>query len=152
MTGTKVQIVSPPASVLEAHLTETEKFDGTDTRKYSMTLAFSEDQVQPIREAILEAGGGKGMSPLKERDGLFLLKARSTYPVRVVDVANEPIALERITVGAEVRAKLGFASYKSQGGGVTTYLGNIQLLRSVYDAQVTLGDLLDDYDESDLPF
>jgi hypothetical protein len=158
----KVQIVSPVATAKFPNLQETEKFDGTDTGKYSLTLVFKPEEVEVIEKAIVKAGGGKGRSPLKliatddpYHPGAFQVKAKSRYQVRVVDAAGSEVDRSRVQNGAEVRVKLGFAPYTQQGGGVTTYLGDIQLLKERKGSDIDFGDLPEGYgefEEGDLPF
>ena len=163
MATDTVRIVSPVAQARFANLTETEKFDGTDTGKYSLTLVFNKDDVAPIEKAIAQANGGKGRSPLKEIDamaeydaGKFKLKAKSKYQVKAVNTNGESIDLDRVQGGAEVRVQLGFAPYTQQGGGVTVYLGNIQVLREGSSGDMDFGELPDGYGNAfegdELPF
>ena len=57
------------------------------------------------------------------------LKSKSKSQIKAVNVIKKPIPLENILPGAIVRVQASFASYEQGGGGVTAYLGNIQLLR-----------------------
>jgi hypothetical protein len=158
----KVQIVTPVVTAKFPNLLETEKFDGTDTGKYSLTMVIKPEEVDSIEKAIAQAGGGKGRSPLKliatddaYHPGAFQVKAKSKFPVRAVDVTGKPVDLSEITNGAEIRVKLGFAPYTQSGGGVTCYLGDIQVLKARKGADIDFGDLPEGYgefEEGDLPF
>jgi len=133
----KVSIVSPVASVRFPHLTNTESYSGVDSGKYALTLIFDPKDRKALDEAITKSGGGKGKSPLKEipqsgdyDPGMLMLKAKTTNIswVKAVDKEGAAVPLEDITHGSDVRVKLTFAPYEMSGGGVTCYLGSIQLL------------------------
>ena len=156
----KVQIVTPVVTAQWPNLTETEVFSGQDTGKYSLTLLIDPKDAEMFEKAIAQAGSGR--SPMKQiadddqyNPSMFRIKAKSKYQVRVVDANNQPTTLDRVTNGAEVRVKLGFAPYTQQGGGVTTYLGDIQLLKERAGSDIDFGDLPEGYgefEEGDLPF
>ena len=157
MNTEKVNIISPVAKAIFPNLVEHEEFQGTSTGKYSLTLVFDPKDVKPIEKAIAQAGGGKGTSPLKQipndaeyDSGMYRLKAKTSYPIRVLDTSKTPIPLDRVTNGSEVRVQLSFAPYTQSGGGVTVYLGNIQLLKAADSGDLEFGDLPEGYD--DLPF
>ena len=162
MATDTVRIVSPVCEARFPNLTETEKFDGTDTGKYSLTLVFDKSEIKPIEKAIAQANGGKGRSPLKEIPsdaeydaGKYKLKAKSKFQVRAVNASKESIELSRVQGGASIRVQLGFAPYTQQGGGVTVYLGNIQVLKEGSSSDLDFGDLPEgfgEYEEGDLPF
>ena len=155
----KVQIVTPVVTAQWPNLLETEKFSGQDTEKYSLTILIDPKDVEPFEKAIAQAGSGR--SPMKQLDAddpyhpeMFRIKAKSKFQVRVVDANNQPTDMGRVTNGAEVRVKLGFAPYTQQGGGVTAYLGDIQLLKERV-SDIDFGDLPEGYGEfaeDDLPF
>ena len=65
----KVAIVSPVASVRFPNLETTEVIGGVDTEKYSITLIFKPEDKKVLEDAIKSVGGGKGKSPLKEKEG-----------------------------------------------------------------------------------
>ena len=158
----KVQIVTPVVTAKFPNLTDTEKFDGTDTNKYSLTMVIKPEDVEPFEKAIHLANGGKGKSPLKQipetdeyNPGCFQVKAKSKFPVSAVDAGGNHVDLSSITNGSEVRVKLGFAPYTQSGGGVTAYLGNIQVLKARKGSDLDFGDLppgYGEYEEGDLPF
>ena len=160
MSTDKVVIISPPAKALFPNLLEHEEFQGVTTGKYSLTLVFDPKDVKPIEKAIAQAGGGKGTNPLKQISddaeydaGKYTLKAKSAYQVKAVNAANEPISLDQIGQGSEVRVRLSFAPYTQGGGGVTTYLGNIQLLKAGDSGDMDFGALPEGYEEfAELPF
>lgn len=131
----KVAIVSPVASVRFPNLETTEVIGGVDTEKYSITLIFKPEDKKVLEDAIKSVGGGKGKSPLKEKEGdydtgMYSIKAKTNKIewVNAVDVAGNKVELGEIGHGSDVRVKLTFSKYEMQGGGVTTYLGDIQLL------------------------
>lgn len=162
----KVTIVSPVASVRFPNLLDHEVFSGVTTGKYSITLMFNKGEKKVLEDAIKKAGGGKGKSPLKviEDDaqydaGMLSIKAKSQYSVKAVDASGSIVPLESVSQGSDVRVKLTFAPYTQSGGGVTTYLGNIQLLSSGGSGDMDFGDLPDGYEpgadgelNDDLPF
>lgn len=161
----KVTIITPVASVRFPNLTSTEVIGGVDTGKYSISLMFKPEDIKPLEDAIRSAGGGKGKSPLKEMTGdydtgMFQIKAKTTNIDRVIaiDTSKKEVPLGNISHGDEVRARVTFAHYKLQGGGVTTYLGGIQVLKSS-DAGIEWGDLPEGYEpqsdaelDDELPF
>ena len=157
----KVQIVTPVVTAQWPNLLETEKFSGQDTEKYSLTMLIDPKDKKVFEKAIAQAGGGKGHSPMRQlpdddpyNPSMFRIKAKSKFQVRVVDANNQPTDMSRVTNGAEVRVKLGFAPYTQQGGGVTAYLGDIQLLKERV-SDIDFGDLPEGYGEfaeDDLPF
>jgi len=149
----KVTIVSPVASVRFPNLTQHEVFDGVSTGKYSITLVFDPKDRKPLEDAISEAGGNRGKSPLKEVPsdaqydaGMLILKAKSKYQVKAIDSTGELLLkMENVSQGSEVRVKLSFAPYTQSGGGVTCYLGNIQLLSGGSRSDLDFGDLPENY-------
>ena len=119
-------IITPPARVAPVHLVE--------TGEYSITLLFDSKDIEPIEKAIAKAMPKKkgARSPLHYSKNLgyrLRLKSRPKSQVKAVNVIKKPIPLENILPGAIVRVQASFASYEQGGGGVTAYLGNIQLLR-----------------------
>ena len=149
----KITIVSPVGQVRFPSLASTEVFSGVDTGKYSLTLVFDPKDRKVLEDAITSAGGGRGKSPLKEIPadaqydaGMLMLKAKTTYQVSAIDVSGNPIDLDKVTQGAEAQVKLTFQEYTLQGGGVTTYLGNIRLLKSGGTGDMDFGDLPDGYE------
>ncbi len=160
MSTDKVVIVSPPAKAIFPNLLKHEEFQGTSTGKYSLTMVFDKADIKPIEKAIAQAGGGKGTNPLKkiaddaEYDaGKYTLKAKSAYQVKAINAAKEPISLDEVNHGSEVRVKLSFAPYTQGGGGVTTYLGNVQLLKAGDSGDMDFGELPEGYEEfAELPF
>lgn len=162
----KVTIVSPVASVRFPNLQEHEVFSGVTTGKYSITLMFKPEDKKTLEDAITKAGGGKGKTPLKEIPadaqydaGMVCLKAKSQYQVKAVDASGSLMPLESVSQGSDVRVKLTFAPYTQSGGGVTCYLGNIQLLSSGGSGDMDFGDLPKGYEprsdeelNDDLPF
>lgn len=149
----KVTIVSPVASVRFPNLLEHEVFSGVTTGKYSLTLMFDPKDKKVLEDAIIKAGGGKGKTPLKviEKDaqydaGMISIKAKSQYSVKAVDASGSLVPLESVSQGSDVRVKLTFAPYTQSGGGVTTYLGNIQLLSSGGSGDMDFGDLPEGYE------
>ena len=67
--------------------------------------------------------------------------------------------LESVSQGSDVRVKITFAPYTQSGGGVTCYLGNIQLLSSGGSGDMDFGELPKGYEprsdeelNDDLPF
>ena len=132
----KVTIVSPVGSVRFPHLTETESYSGVDSGKFALTLIFDPKDRKVLDDAVKKAGHGK--SPIKEISktgdydpGMLSLKAKTSNIswVKAVDKEGAAVPLEDITHGSEVRVKLTFTPYTMSGGGVTCYLGNIQLLK-----------------------
>ena len=164
MSTDKVQLVSPVAQVRFPNLLEHEKFDGITTGKYSLTMMFSEKDIAPVEKAIALAGGGKGKTPLRQipadaqyDPGLYQLKAKTGFSIKASNSAKESIGLDRISHGSEVRVMLSFAPYTQSGGGVTTYLGNIQLLKEGDVGESDFGDLPQGYEPGEdlddpLPF
>ena len=159
----KVTVVSPIAHIRFPNLLEHESYGGVTTGKYSLTMVMDPNDVKGIEEAIVSAGGGKGKSPLKSIDadaeydaGMVQLKAKTTFPVKAVDASGSFVPLESVTHGSEARVKLTFQRYEQQGGGVTCYLGNIQLLSSGGTGDLDFGELPSGYepgtDEDSLPF
>jgi len=153
MSTDKVQIVSPVAQVRFPNLLEHEKFDGITTGKYSLTMMFKEEDIKPIEKAIAQAGGGKGKTPLKQipadaqyDPGMYQLKAKTGFGIKASNSSNESIGLDQVSHGSEVRVMLSFAPYTQSGGGVTTYLGNVQLLREGDGAVTDFGDLPQGYE------
>ena len=149
----KVTIVSPVASVRFPNLMEHEVFSGVSTGKYSLTMIFKPEDRKLLEDAITKAGGKKGKSPLKEIEadsqydsGMLQIKAKSQYQVKAVDASGSIVPLESVSHGSDVRVKLTFAPYTQSGGGVTTYLGNIQLLSSGGTGDLDFGDLPDGYE------
>ena len=160
----KVTIVSPVAGVRFPNLMEHESFGGVTTGKYSLTLVFDPSDKKVIEDAIVSAGGGKGKTPLKEiaedsqyDAGMVQLKAKTTFSIKAVDATGSIIPLEHVSHGSDVRAKLTFQKYEQQGGGVTCYLGNVQLLSSGGNGDMDFGDLPSGYEPGEdlddtLPF
>ena len=161
MATERIQIVTPVVKAQWPNLSETEKFSGQDTEKYSLTMIIDPKDKKLFEKAIAEAGGGKGKSPLKEIPddaeydaGMLKIKARTKHKVRVVDLSGSPIERDSVTNGSEVRAKINFVPYTQQGGGVTAYLGDVQLLKA-RTSDIDFGDLPEgygEYEEGDLPF
>ena len=117
-------IITPPARVAPVHLVE--------TGEYSITLLFDAKDIEPIEKAIAKVMPNKkgARSPLHYSKNLgYRLRLKSKSQVKAVNVIKKPIPLENILPGAIVRVQASFASYEQGGGGVTAYLGNIQLLR-----------------------
>ena len=162
MATDTIRIVSPVCEARFPNLTETEKFDGTDTGKYSLTMVLEEKDIKSIEAAIAQAGGGKGNNPLKqipsdaEYDaGKYKLKAKSKFQVTAVNKDKESIDLSRVGGGAAIRVQLGFAPYTQGGGGVTVYLGNVQVLKEGKSNDLDFGDLPEgfgEFEDGDLPF
>ena len=147
------RIVTPVATVLEANLVETEKFEEVDTGKYSITLLLKSKDIEPVQEAISKVMPKKkgASSPLLiTPEGDYRLKAKSKFQIQAVNASKQPIPLETVRVGAEVRIQTGFAAYGVGGSGVTAYLGNVQLLRETPLSPPDLG--FDDLEDEDLPF
>jgi len=117
-------IITPLARVAPVHLVE--------TGEYSITLLFDAKDIEPIEKAIAKAMPKKkgARSPLHYSKNLgYRLRLKPKSQVKAVNVIKKPIPLENILPGAIVRVQASFASYEQGGGGVTAYLGNIQLLR-----------------------
>ena len=119
-------IITPLARVAPVHLVE--------TGEYSITLLFDAKDIESIEKAIAKVMPKKkgARSPLHYSKNLgyrLRLKSRPKSQVKAVNVIKKPIPLENILPGAIVRVQASFASYEQRGGGVTAYLGNIQLLR-----------------------
>ena len=117
-------IITPLARVAPVHLVE--------TGEYSITLLFEAKDIEPIEKAIAKVMPKKkgARSPLHYSKNLgYRLRLKSKSQVKAVNVIKKPIPLEKILPGAIVRVQASFASYEQGGGGVTAYLGNIQLLR-----------------------
>ena len=117
-------IITPLARVAPVHLVE--------TGEYSITLLFEAKDIEPIEKAIAKVMPNKkgARSPLHYSKNLgYRLRLKSKSQVKAVNVIKKPIPLEKILPGAIVRVQASFASYEQGGGGVTAYLGNIQLLR-----------------------
>ena len=119
-------IITPPARVAPVHLVE--------TGEYSITLLFDAKDIEPIEKAIAKVMPNKkgARSPLHYSKNLgyrLRLKSKPKSQVKVVNVIKKPIPLENILPSAIVRVQASFACYEQGGGGVTAYLGNIQLLR-----------------------
>ena len=120
-------IITPLARVAPVHLVE--------TGEYSITLLFDTKDIEPIEKAIAKVmpkkkGARAPISPLHYSKTIgYRLRLRSESQVKAVNVIKKPIPLENILPGAIVRVQASFASYEQGGGGVTAYLGNIQLLR-----------------------
>jgi len=149
----KVTIVSPVAGVRFPNLMEHESFGGVTTGKYSLTLMFEASDKKVLEDAIVKAGGGKGKTPLKEIPedsqydaGKIQLKAKTTFMVKAVDATGNLLPIEQVSHGADARVKLTFQHYTQQGGGVTCYLGNIQLLSSGSNGDMDFGALPDGYE------
>lgn len=161
----KVTVITPVASVRFPNLTSTEVISGVDTGKYAISLMFKPEDIKPLEEAIRSAGGGKGKSPLKEMTGeydtgMFQIKAKTANIdwVTAQDISKNDVPLGNINHGDEVRAKVTFAPYEMQGGGVTTYLVGIQVLKAG-GANVDFGELPEGYEprsdeelDDELPF
>ena len=152
MSTDKVQIISPVAKAVFPNLLEHEKFDGITTGKYSLTLIIKPADVGPVEKAIAQAGGGKGKTPLHQVPadaqydaGMYRLKAKTGFAIKALNTSAESIGLDQISHGSEVRASLSFAPYTQSGGGVTTYLGNIQLLKEGDAGDTDFGDLPQGY-------
>jgi hypothetical protein len=164
MSTEKVSIVSPIAKAVFPNLLEHEKFDGVTTGKYSLTLVIKPGDIKPVEKAIAQAGGGKGKSPLHQIPadaqydaGMYRLKAKTGFSIKALDASKESIGLDRIGHGSEVRVMLSFAPYTQSGGGVTTYLGNIQLLKEGDAGDMDFGELPKGYEpgadlDDPLPF
>ena len=132
------KLVVGPCELKFPNLVDTESYGGVDTGKYSATFMFDKDSdsVKAMKKAIAEAGGGKGTSPLKEIPadaeydaGMFRIKAKSKFRIRVVDSADNAMDPNSIA-GATVQAVIGFAPYTQGGGGVTAYLNAVRVLRA----------------------
>jgi hypothetical protein len=159
----KATIVSPVASVRFPNLESTEVIGGVDTEKYGISLIFKPEDKEILESAISIAGGGRGKSPLKEMTGdydtgMYSVKAKTSRIdwVNAVDASGNKVELSEITHGSDVRVKLTFARYEMQGGGVTCYLGDIQLLKPS-GASTDFGPLPDGYEpgadlDDPLPF
>ena len=137
MTKTEtIKMITPMASAVFPHLTETESFMGQDSGKYAITLEFTPEDVAEMEEAISALNVKGGTSPLKKIPddaeygaGNYRLKAKSRYKVKVVNREKEVIDAGTISNGAQVRASIGFAPYQTgANSGVTVYLNGLQLL------------------------
>ncbi len=144
-------------------LDTTEVFDGVDTGKYAATFLVDPKDVKPLQDAIKAAGGGRGNNPLsqipddaKYDPGMWRFKAKSKFPVKVVDKAGAVISNDSVP-NATVRASVNFAEYQAGPNvGVTAYLQGIQVLEAG-GSDVDFGPLPDGYEpgadlDDPLPF
>ena len=162
----KVTITSPVASVRFPNLLEYASFSGVKGDKYTIGLMFDKKHKKELEDAITKAGGGKGKSPLKLRGddeqydpGMLSILAKSKFMVKAIDTKGSEVPLDSVTHGSEVQVKLTFERYEQNGGGVTTYMGNIRLLSSGRSGDMDFGDLPEGYEpgsdeelNDDLPF
>jgi hypothetical protein len=109
-----------------------------------------------MKKIIAEVGGGKGSNPLtqiaKDSDwdaGKYRIKAKSKFRVKIVDAAGDTVAPDRV-LGATVQAVLGFAAYTQGGGGVTTYLNAVRILRAGTGGDVDFGPVPAGYEADEL--
>jgi len=104
------------------HLLSTEIYEGKDTNKWSISLTLSDEDAKS-----LQAAGIK----LRTYEGKSQRKFSSKYPVKVVDLEDQPFVGD-ITRGSKVRVQ-----YK-QGPehpvhGVSTYLQKARVLELAED-------------------
>lgn len=126
MTTTQpIRIISPVCEARFPNLASVERI-GPDAGNFSLTLVVAPESVEVIRDAISKAGGTE--KALREEDGVFKLKAKSTLPIRAVNVLKKSVPLESIKVGTEVRAQLGFIPQPRSKGGITVQLGDVQVM------------------------
>ena len=108
MTTTQpIRIISPVCEARFPNLASVERI-GPDAGNFSLTLVVAPESVEVIRDAISKAGGTE--KALREEDGVFKLKAKSTLPIRAVNVLKKSVPLESIKVGTEVAAMTRIAT------------------------------------------
>jgi hypothetical protein len=79
--------------------------------------------------------------------GMFMLKAKSKYPIKAVGRDREPIPLADVTHGSKARAQVAFHLYDIGGRkGISAYLNGVQLVEGASSDQWPddLPDMLED--------
>ena len=134
-----VKVETGPTKVMFPNLAETEKFEGEDTQRYTVTMRWPKesDEAAAIEKAFKQADhtGGTGHNPIKEgknefTEGQIVVKAKTKKPPRVVDQDGNDIDPSRIQTGDTCRLKIGFLPYeKGPNKGVTVIFNAVQLLK-----------------------
>ena len=134
-----VNVETSPTKVMFPYLKETEKFDGEDTGRYTLTMRWPKDSddAAAIEKAFKQADqtDGKGHNPIKEGNneftsGQIVLKAKTKRPPRVVDQDGNDLDPSNIETGDTCRVKLAFCPYeKGPNKGVTVVFSAVQLLK-----------------------
>jgi len=136
MTNNRIRITSPPCVVRDPQLIAADPFTGF----FSVALIFIQEQISPIKTAILQAMNGQGHDLLQvipetaPQDGKkYKLVAETTRPIQAISRNKTPITPEQIEDGATVRVELSFDRCRSAGhSGAFATLGGIQLLRGTW--------------------
>ena len=153
----KVDVITAPVLAKFAHLDEHESFDGISTGKYAVTLIIKPEDSRELQEAIKKAGSGIGNNPLQEIPGdakydagMFKLKAKSKFSVKVTDKSGVDVAKSSVE-NATVQAAITFADYTAGANrGTTAYLSAIRVLESG-GGNVDFGDIPEEFNDP-LPF
>ncbi len=100
--------------------------------KFEVEMIFSADDtaLTEITEAVAKAGSGVGHNPVKPhevRQGMYSIKAKSKFEVRIVGVDNSKIDKSSLRKGDTARANIKIAPYDhGDNKGVTIYLLSVQ--------------------------
>jgi hypothetical protein len=149
-----IPVKTGPFKAMFPNLGETEKFDGEDTERFTITMRWPKESadVKLLEDAFKQADqtDGKGHNPIRAGDnefteGMVVVKAKTKHPPVVVDGDGNPIDPSSIRSGDMCRARIGFASYsKGSNKGVTVYLNAVQLLKKRED-DGGFGDVPEEY-------
>lgn len=102
-----------------ANLTETEKYNGTDTGKYSVVLALEEDDAERLQNEGVKLKTYKNVSQRK-----FATKFED---IQIIDNDGEPVSKGSVRYGDTVRVKYQLGKPHPVHGS-TPYLQAIRVL------------------------
>ena len=153
----KVKIITPPMKALFPSLDKHEEYGGISTNKFACTFIIEDEDRKVFEDAVKEAGGGQGKSPLALIDadsqydaGKMKFKAKSGWAVKVVDVKGQPVTDLNTVAGGTVRAQISFKDYAvGASRGVSALLGTIQVLKPGDSGTVDFGEVPEEYQVND---
>jgi len=100
------------------NLTETDKYNGQDTGKYSITLSMDDEEAVELENMGIK---------LKEYQGKAQRKFSTKYQVPVFDPEGKEVPASALTYGAKVRLKWT-AGKPHPVHGVSPYLSAVKVL------------------------
>jgi len=100
------------------NLAETDKYNGQDTGKYSVTLTMDADEATELENMGIK---------LKSYEGRAQRKFSTKYQVPVYDSEGKQMPVEALTYGSKVRLKWA-AGKPHPVHGVSTYLSAVKVL------------------------
>ncbi len=139
MKANEITLTTKPFECGWVHLTKPDEYSS----KFDVEMIFGTDDtgLTEITEAVEKAGSGEGHNPVKvhkDRQGMYSIKAKSKYDVRIVGADNSEIDKSSLRKGDTARANIKIAPYDAGGNkGVTIYLQAVQ--------KIAYGDGHDDF-------